>query len=84
MFYLSPSLSSFFGFILCPTNDFSSFWIYPPPTNYKDEERCPSNGNCLIDNVIYKATVGKENVDNVNNVYKEKIYVGTTELLLIP
>ena len=32
--------------------------------NCKDRERCPFNGNFLIDNIIYKATVRKEEYYN--------------------
>ena len=38
------------------------------------------NAFCLIDNVIYKATIGKVEVDNDNNDNGERIYIGAAEV----
>ena len=39
-------------------------------------QKCSLKGSCLINNVIYKATVRKEEINN----YDEKIFIGATEL----
>ena len=47
--------------------------------NCRDRKRCPLNGNCLIDNVIYKVTVRKEDTNNNSNSNDERLYIDTAE-----
>ena len=35
--------------------------------NCRDRERCPLNGNCMIDNVIYEPTNRNEDTNNDND-----------------
>ena len=43
---------------------------------FQDRTRCLLKGNCLIDNVIYKAIIRKKE----DNIKDKKLYIGATEM----
>ena len=43
------------------------------PCNYRNENKCPLNGNCNIQDVIYKCIV------SVTQTFKQRVYLGIAE-----